>query len=166
MVSFINMFITLLLMGVAFLILAVLGRLGIPAFSDLKKCAGYAMAGFFLFTAGSHFVSPVKDDLIKMVPGFVPFPAQIVFLAGILEFLGAIGLLLPATRRVAGVCLILLLIGMFPANVYAALRGIPLLGEPATPLWLRIPEQLVYIGMLLWAISPTTATNIRTGKQA
>ena len=166
MVSFINMFMTLLLMGAAFLILAVLGRLGIPAFRDVKKCAGYAMAGLFFFTAVSHFVSPVKDDLIKMVPGFVPFPAQIVFLAGILEFLGAIGLLLPATRRVAGVCLILLLIGMFPANVYAALKGIPLLGEPATPLLFRIPEQLVYIGMLLWAIVPTTALHSRTVKQA
>jgi uncharacterized membrane protein len=45
--------------------------------------------------------------------------------------------LLPALRRVAGVCLIALLIGMFIANVNAAQRGVTLRGKPPTALWLR-----------------------------
>ncbi|QBD83696.1 hypothetical protein EPA93_36835 [Ktedonosporobacter rubrisoli] len=157
---------TLLIMGIAFSIMAILGRLGISAFIDLKKCAAYAMAALFVFTSVSHFISPVRDDLIRMVPDFVPFPAQIVFITGILELLGAIGLLIPAMRRAAAICLILLLIGMFPANVYAALRDISLLGEPATPLWLRVPEQIVYIGMLLWSISATKIVGLRTASQS
>ncbi|GHO98108.1 hypothetical protein KSF_081560 [Reticulibacter mediterranei] len=166
MVSLISMLMTLIIMAVAFFIMAGLGGLGIPAFGDLKNCAAYAMAGLFVFTAGSHFFSPVREDLINMVPDFFPFPVQIVFITGILECLGAVGLIIPTTRRAAGTCLILLLIGMFPANIYAALNNIPLLGEPATPLWLRIPEQLVYIGMILWAILPTARIQIRTEDQA
>ncbi|WP_174553173.1 hypothetical protein [Nocardia beijingensis] len=40
---------------------------------------------------------------------------------------------------------------MLPANVYAAVSGIPFNGAPATPLWARIPEQVLYIGVALWA---------------
>jgi uncharacterized membrane protein len=166
MVSLINMLITLIIMSIAFFITAGLGRFGIQPFVDLKNCAAYSMAALFIFTAGSHFFSPVREDLINMVPDVFPFPAQIVFITGILEFLGAIGLIIPATRRAAGICLILLLIGMLPANIHAALNNIPLLGEPATPLWLRIPEQLVYIGMILWALLPTAHVQIRAGQQS
>ncbi|MEN3539636.1 hypothetical protein AAH991_31320 [Microbispora sp. ZYX-F-249] len=43
---------------------------------------------------------------------------------------------------------------LVPANVYAAIEGVPLNGDPATPLWLRIPEQIVYITIALWATRP------------
>jgi hypothetical protein len=39
---------------------------------------------------------------------------------------------------------------MFPGNVYAALNEIEFRGEPPTPLWLRAPIQLFFIGMVLW----------------
>jgi len=40
---------------------------------------------------------------------------------------------------------------VFPANIYAAIEDVPLNGDPATPLWFRIPEQLLYIATALWA---------------
>ena len=64
---------------------------------------------------------------------------------------GAAGLLLPKVRGVAGACLILLLIAMFPANVRAAREGLPLRGKPATELWLRVPMQGLFIGLIWWA---------------
>ena len=67
-----------------------------------------------------------------------------------LQIAGAIGLLIPRTRRLAGVCLALLLVAMFPGNVYAALNGIEFREDPPTPLWLRTPIQLFFIGMVLW----------------
>ena len=67
-----------------------------------------------------------------------------------LEITGAIGLLVPRTRKLAGICLVLLLVALFPANVYAALNEIPLRGEAPTPLWLRGPVQLLFIGMVWW----------------
>ena len=71
-------------------------------------------------------------------------------MTGVFEIAGAIGLLVPRTRRLAGVCLVLLLVAQFPANVNAALDGITLGGEAPTPLWLRTPMQLLFIGMLWW----------------
>lgn len=64
--------------------------------------------------------------------------------------MGAVGLLIPVTRSFAGLGLVLLLVAMFPANVNAARKGIPLLGKLATPLWLRGPMQLLFVGMTLW----------------
>jgi len=51
----------------------------------------------------------------------------------------------------AGICLIALLIVLFPANVNAAMKGTTLAGKPATPLWLRAPMQVLFIGLLWWS---------------
>jgi uncharacterized membrane protein len=74
-----------------------------------------------------------------------------VYLTGVLELLGAAGLVVTATRRAAGYCLALLFLVMLPANIYAAVAGIPFAGEPASPLWQRIPEQILYIAAAVWA---------------
>jgi uncharacterized membrane protein len=104
----------------------------------------------FVFTGIAHF-NKMKHDLAQMVPAVFPHPLLLVYFTGVLELMGAAGLLLPRFRSLAGVCLILLLIAMFPANVHAALKGATLRGKPATPLWLRAPMQLLFIGLLWWA---------------
>ncbi len=43
-----------------------------------------------------------------------------------------------------------MLAALFPANVYAALNEVPLRGQAATPLLIRTPMQLLYIGMVWW----------------
>ncbi len=115
-----------------------------------QDCARYALAVLFLFTAGSR-LTPMKEDLVKMVPRIFPYPRLLVYATGGLEVLGAIGLLVPATRNEAGFCLAALLIAMFPANVNAAIKHVPLRGKQPTPLWLRLSMQIVYIGLSLWA---------------
>ena len=85
-----------------------------------------------------------------MVPSFFPAPRQIVFVTGLLEIAGAVGLLIPQVRAAAGTCLALLFVAMFPANINAALRQVPLRGRPATPLWLRLPMQVLFIALALW----------------
>ena len=77
-----------------------------------------------------------------------------VYVAGVLELLGAAGLLLPKFRAIAGLCLIALLIAMFPANMRAAFNRLELGGRAATPLWLRAPMQLLFIILLLWSTRP------------
>ena len=72
-------------------------------------------------------------------------------LTEVLEALGALGLLIPATRGIAGLRLVLLLVAMFPANVSAARRGVPVRGRAPTPLRLRIPMQLLFVGLRWWA---------------
>jgi uncharacterized membrane protein len=77
-----------------------------------------------------------------------------VYFTGLLEFMGAVGLLLPRFRSVAGICLMVLLIAIFPANVSAAMKGTTLAGKPATALWLRAPTQALFIGVLWWSTRP------------
>lgn len=85
-----------------------------------------------------------------MVPNVFPHPLALIYITGVLEFLGAAGLLFPEFRAAAAFCLIALLILMFPANLKAARDHLTLRGKPATPLWLRAPMQLLFIALLSW----------------
>jgi len=126
-----------------------IGWLGVRQLSTWRAAGLGAVAIVFLVTSSAHF-NGMKYDLAAMLPADFPGGLGIIYLTGVFEIAGAIGLLVPRTRRLAGICLVLLLAALFPANVYAALNGISLSGEPPTPLWLRAPEQLLYVGMVWW----------------
>ena len=108
-----------------------------------------ALAIMFLFTGLSHF-SALKHDFAAMIPAPLPNGLWVIYLTGAFEIGGALGLLIPRTRRLAGICLVLLLVALFPANVNAIINEIPLGGNAPTPLWVRAPMQLLYIGMIWW----------------
>ena len=88
-------------------------------FASWQHSALYALAVMFVFTATAHF-NKMKHDLARMIPAYFPRPLLIVYITGVLELLGAAGLVLPQFRRLSGICLIALLVGMFIANVNAA----------------------------------------------
>jgi uncharacterized membrane protein len=125
------------------------GALGVPLFTTWHAAALWGLAVMLMLTASAHFNS-MKGDLIKMVPRQFPFPDRIIQITGILEILGAIGLLIPFTRTAAGICLAILFVAMLPANINAARNAITLRGRAATQLWLRIPMQVIFIAVALW----------------
>ncbi|MFE7744171.1 hypothetical protein [Nocardia sp. NPDC057455] len=135
------------------------GALGARRFAAWPTCAAYALGVMLIMTGTTHFLPeafadspvPTHADLLPMVPPFAPFPGAMVYLTGVLELLGAAGLFLARTRRAAGLGLTALFVVLLPANIYAAVSDIPFNGAPATPLWARIPEQALYIGVALWA---------------
>jgi uncharacterized membrane protein len=133
----------------ATLVLRGLGVVGVGAFATWLDSARVALALMFLFTAAAHF-NRMKEDLVRMVPPSFPNPRALVLVTGLLEIAGAIGLLVPATQRLAAWGLAILLIALFPANVSAAKRGLTLRGKPVTPLALRLPIQLLFLGVCLW----------------
>jgi uncharacterized membrane protein len=139
----------LFLLVISFLVLRTIGLLGVRRLSSWKEAGLIAVAIMFLFTGSTHF-SDMRHDYAAMLPGFVPMKVWVIHLTGALQILGAVGLLIPRTRRLAGICLVLLLVAMFPGNVYAAINDVPFRGEPPTPLWLRTPIQLLFIGMVWW----------------
>jgi uncharacterized membrane protein len=134
----------------SWLILRGIGALGVTALASWHDSVRYALAVMFVFTAVAHF-NKMRSDLAQMIPSIFPRPMLIVYITGVCEFLGAAGLLIPRFRFLAGICLILLLSGMFIANLNAALKGVTLRGRPVTPLWLRTPMQILFIGMIWWA---------------
>jgi uncharacterized membrane protein len=141
--------IPLMVLFVSLLVFRGLGVLGVPLFFTWHDSLLWALSVMILFTASAHFTS-LKEDLIKMVPEQFPYPRRIVFVTGILEILGAIGLLIPHVRTAAGICLAILFVAMFPANIKAAIKKVPLRGQPATPLWLRLPMQVLFIALAVW----------------
>ncbi|WP_459549758.1 DoxX family protein [Nocardia sp. X0981] len=157
------MFDTLMLFVVPTLVLRLLGRLGIRRFGTWRVSAAHGLAFLFTMTGLAHFapdsvtVMPSHNELVAMVPSAIPFPDFAVYATGVLELAGAAGLVVTATRRWAGPILAALLVVMTPANIHAALEEIPLNGDPATPLWFRIPEQIVYFLLALW-VSNTLPT--------
>ncbi len=141
--------VSLFVLLISFILLRGLGWLGVKRRSSWRDAGRSALVIMFLFTGFSHF-SSMKYDFAAMIPAPLPNGLWVIYLTGLFEIAGAIGLLIPRTRKVAGICLVLLLVGLFSANVNAALNEIPLRGEAATPLWIRTPMQLLYIGMVWW----------------
>jgi len=127
-----------------------IGQLGVRSLRDWRAATRAGLAIMFCFTAAAHF-NRMRADMIAMVPPFVPNPAFMVTLTGICEVLGAIGLLLPITRRVAAVALIVMLVAILPANVHAARTGVTFAGRPATPMVPRIALQGLFVGLLWWS---------------
>lgn len=140
----------LIVLLVALFLFRGIGALGFETFASWPAATRYALAVMLFFTASAHFTS-MKEDLVRMVPNWVPRPRAVVLLTGICEILGAIGLLLPSLQHVAGVGLILFFFAVFPANVRATRAGVTLRGKPATPLWLRTPMQILFIVLTWWS---------------
>ncbi|GGR63351.1 hypothetical protein GCM10010169_02440 [Micromonospora fulviviridis] len=124
------------------------GLLGVDALDGWHPALRIGLALMFVLTASAHFLSR-RADLIAMVPPGLPRADLLVTLTGVLELLGALGLLLPATARPAAAGLALLMLAMFPANVSAARRGLTLAGRPVTPVGVRTALQVVFVAAAL-----------------
>ena len=103
------------------------------------------LAAMFVLTGVAHFVNPLRRDMIAIVPPRLPSPGLLVTVTGVLELAGAAGLLYPPTRVAAAVCLFVLMLAMFPANVYATRMPNPP-KSMTTRLDLRTVEQIVFVG--------------------
>jgi uncharacterized membrane protein len=142
--------IVLAVLLISWLLLRAIGAAGVRGLASWRDAGRWALAMMLLFTASAHFTS-LRHDLARMVPAWVPNPGAVIFITGMLEIAGAIGIILPRTRRVAGICLCLLFTAMFAANVKAARERLPLGGSFATPLILRLPMQMLFIWLAWWS---------------
>jgi uncharacterized membrane protein len=122
----------------------IVGWLGVDYVDTWGKAIAVGLAAMFVLTGVAHFVPPLRDNLIAIVPPQLPAPGLLVSVTGVLEFLGAVGLLVPVTRVAAAVCLLLLMLAMFPANIYAARMPNPP-KSMTTQLPLRTAEEIVYL---------------------
>ncbi|MDE1192145.1 MAG: hypothetical protein PW786_08400 [Arachidicoccus sp.] len=110
-----------------------------------------AMAVMLMFTALGHFKFPAGMSM--MLPEFVPYKLQIIYLTGVLEILGGIALLIHPLYKTDAWLLILFFISILPANIYAAIHHINLekgdrSGSGMQYLLFRIPLQLFFIAWI------------------
>jgi uncharacterized membrane protein len=120
------------------------------------KRAFTGLAAVFYTLAGTlHFLRPAM--YLRIMPPYIPWDVPLVYISGAAEIAGGLGLLVPRLRRKAAWGLVILLIAVFPANVYMATDQIQptstlLTSTPLTKvvLWGRLPLQAVLIWWVLW----------------
>ena len=110
-----------------------------------------AMSIFYVWAGIQHFIDPAW--FVQIMPLCIPFHYKAVYLSGFFEILFGFMLLLPMTRYLGAWGLILLLIAVYPANIYLAFNEIPqkALGISAfAASWIRLPIQFIFLGLAYW----------------
>lgn len=115
---------------------------------DFALSGRVAMSAMLVFTAVAHFA--FTKGMAMMLPDFIPYKTEVVYLTGGIEIAAAIGLFIPNFRRVTAWLLIVFFILILPANVYAALKQIDYQkgtfdGSGIAYLWFRVPLQFFFI---------------------
>ncbi len=107
-----------------------------------------------LFIAGGvfHFIN--TDLYLKIMPPYIPWHLAMVYISGVAEIAGGVGLLVPILRKSAAWGLVALLIAVFPANVYMAMERVQVTAHPIPQalLWARLPMQAVMIWLVLYSV--------------
>jgi uncharacterized membrane protein len=140
-------------------------RRGLSAFGWLQWVLRILAALPLLASGVLHFTRTAL--MASIIPPFFPDHPQLVVLTGVFELTGAVGLLLPPFTRVASVCLAVLMIVIFPANVFAAGQTVGGLHMPSAPI--RLAMQVVYILLLLiggWGVPRRPPENRRSLRYA
>jgi uncharacterized membrane protein len=150
----------LLLLVVPFLVLSLVDRFSRFRISSNTR-ARVGLSLFFLFTGVGHFIR--TEEMAAMLPPAIPYRIELIYVTGVLELLGAIGVWIPGLMRLTGVCLILMLVGILPANIYSALNHVDFGGHGAGPAYLlvRVPFQLFVIWWVYFATQRHVTRSVR-----
>jgi uncharacterized membrane protein len=118
----------------------------------IRHGAAVGLSISFAFFAYGHFA--MTDELVEMLPPWVPARSTVILATGVLEVAIAVGLLLPRTRWVSGIVAAAVFVLFFPANIYAALHSVGPGGHQAGPeyLLLRAPLQLLLLIWTYWFV--------------
>ena len=130
------------------------GWLGVDYVDGWPQAIAVGLALMFVMTGVAHFAPGMRRDMIAIVPPALarsraagdigPIPGVLVTVTGILELVGAVGLLFPPTRVAAAGCLFVLMLAMFPANVYASRMPHPP-KSMTSRLSVRSGQEVVYL---------------------
>ena len=118
----------------------------------LKYISILIMSIFYINVGMKHFTDPTWFTHI-IPPILSKFDLFLVYLSGYFEIAFGIMLLIPMFRKIAACGLILLLIAVYPANLYLAFYQKPqeLIGISAfAASWVRLPIQFIFLGLAYW----------------
>ena len=118
----------------------------------LKYISIYIMSILYIYVGINHFID-TKSFLIIIPPYLQTIGLEIIYLSGIFEIILGILLIIPKYRKIASYGIILLLIAVYPANIYLAFNEEPqnLMGISSfMASWVRLPLQFVFLGLAYW----------------
>ena len=106
------------------------------------------MSIFYVSVGVNHFTIP--EWFLQIVPPWLPYKLELVYISGFLEIIFGVMLLIPTTRFYAAWGLILLLIAVYPANIYLAQTNGAEMNTTPLVAWGRLPFQFVFIALAYW----------------
>lgn len=117
----------------------------------INKKRSQCLIGLIFIVAGlGHFVFP--DFYVHIMPPYIPFHLEVVYLTGVLEIIGGIAMVMRAYSKWVAYGLIVLLLAIFPSNIYMAMNPDVFTETPIWGLYLRLPLQFVLIGWVYWSV--------------
>ena len=119
--------------------------------SSLKKITLYILSFFYIYVGIKHFLDPYW--FADIVPPYLPYHIELVYLSGFFEIVFGLLLIFKYSRKYAAYGIILLLIAVYPANIYLAFNEIPQKSMNVSSFfasWIRLPIQFILIGFAYW----------------
>ena len=116
------------------------------------------VVAWFLIGGVTHFTN--AEAFLAIMPPYLPYHLEIVWVSGAFEVLGAIGLLLARTRLAAGIGLIVLTIAVTPANVYMAMNPDLFPDMGVTALYGRLAFQVFFLWLIWFSTGGVRAAKI------
>jgi uncharacterized membrane protein len=102
------------------------------------------VVGAFLVSGIVHLVKPEVYE--PLMPSWVPAHREVILGTGVAELVGALGMLFPPTRRLAGLASAALLVGVYPGNIKMAVDASRTRNTPfKAAAYARLPLQFPMI---------------------
>jgi uncharacterized membrane protein len=122
--------------------------------SPVRRAALVLLAVGFMAIGVAHFTH--TEFFVAIMPPYLPAHFALVYLSGIAEIAGGLGVLFAATRAWARIGLVALLVAVYPANIHMAMNPEPFVAEGLSPaaLYARLPMQFVFMAWVWWAARP------------
>ena len=114
----------------------------------VKVISVYVMGIFYIIVGIKHFQD--SSWFVQIVPPILPYKYELVYISGFFEVLLGILLMIPRFQSIAAKGLMVLLICVYPANIYLAQTNGVALGISPLIAWGRLPFQFVFIGLAYW----------------
>ena len=115
---------------------------------DIKYFSMIVMGVFYISIGISHFTRAIW--YVQIVPPYLPYKLELVYISGLFEILFGGMLFFKKTRFLAGWGLILLLIAVYPANIYLAQTNGAAMNTTPLIAWGRLPVQFIFVGLAYW----------------
>ena len=114
----------------------------------IKPFSIIVMSWFYISAGLLHFTN--TNWFLQIVPPYLPFKLELVYVSGFFEIIFGLMLVLPSWRYYAGWGLVLLLIAVYPANIYLAQTNGAAMNTSALIAWVRLPFQFLFISIAYW----------------
>ena len=132
---------------------------GVGFLSIYKKLGlGFVFLWFFIGGIG-HFLA--ADFFVNIMPPYIPWHYPIVYISGVFELLGAVGILFSRWRQLAGNGLFILTIAVSPANIHMFLNAEQFPDAPPAFLMVRLIVQGFLLACIWWSTRRPSADNIK-----